>query len=268
MAEQTQTGTTQGTGTGTQTGAAQTGTQAGTQTGAGTGTGTGTQTGQQSAPVKSVEEMHDEAIAAVESWQANPSDTDLKEKAQAATKAAKEAATKAKEASAAEKKAAQEAAAKNKPPEKYDLKLPDGAVLNKDRLDKIATYAKERGLTNDQAQEIVERENDAVKEYQESGKKILEESAIKWASHAKSDKEIGGEKFVENAEIAKRVLKRFGSESLVKILDETGYGNHPELLRFAYRIGKAMGNDKFVPSGTPAGDKKDIASVFYGEEKK
>src|SRR5688572_20896218 len=50
-------------------------------------------------------------------------------------------------------------------PEKYDLKLPEGSLLEAAQMEKISAYAKEKGLSNEQAQELLERENDAVSGY-------------------------------------------------------------------------------------------------------
>ena len=39
-------------------------------------------------------------------------------------------------------------------PEKYDLKIPDGALITPADVERIATFAKERGLSNEEAQAV------------------------------------------------------------------------------------------------------------------
>lgn len=152
-------------------------------------------------------------------------------------------------------------------PEKYELKLPDGSLLKPERLEKIAAFAKERGLSNEQAQAIVERENEAVSEYASLKDQTVEAEVNKWVELSKNDKEFGGPAFKENVELAKRVVNQFGSEEFKKALNETGLGNHPELIRFAHRIGKMMKEDQFVlPGRSQAKAEKSLEELFYGKK--
>jgi len=162
-----------------------------------------------------------------------------------------------------EEKAAAVAAEKAKPPEKYDLKVPKDSKLDDDAVGRIAAFAKEQGLSNDAAQSLLEREHDAVSRYNESLEASLDEKADEWMEEAKKDKEIGGDDFKKNAELSKRVLDRYAPESFRKILDESGYGNHPDLVRTFVRIGKAMSEDQLVKSGGKSGGKKTLAERLY-----
>jgi len=42
-------------------------------------------------------------------------------------------------------------------------------------------------------------------------------------------------------------------EGFKKLVNETGYGNHPEFVRFVEAIGKLMGEDKGLGQGAGAG---------------
>lgn len=205
-------------------------------------------------PVSTPDQLNDAAFAAVEAWQANPT-PELKAAAQSAT-------TKAKEGFAAHKKASEEAASKNKPPEKYVLKLPENAKLDAAHVEKVSTIAKERGLSQEQAQAMLERDNQLISEHTDGMTKNYEKTMEQWVVSAKEDKEIGGAAFVENVEMAKRVLDRFGNDSLKNELNATGFGNHPEVLRLLSKIGKAMGEDKLVIAPVPKQEKANL-SVMY-----
>jgi hypothetical protein len=148
-------------------------------------------------------------------------------------------------------------------PVTYTLKIPDGSPLDPAHLEKTVAYAKERGLSNEDAQKVLERDHANAVAYLETQKGMLVKKAEEWAASAKADKEIGGEAFAQNAELAKRVLSRFGTDDLRKVLDDTGYGNFPELMRFVVRIGKAMSEDQLVlPGAAPAG-KQTPEQLFY-----
>lgn len=150
-------------------------------------------------------------------------------------------------------------------PEKYDLKLPADSVLNAEHLEKLSAYAKEKGLSNEQAQSLLERESKAVSDYAASQTEVLVKARDTWLEQASKDKEIGGDGFKQNSELAARVVRRFGTDDLRKELNKTGLGNHPELVRLLTRIGKSMAEDQLIlPEGRPSG-KKSTAEFFYGE---
>lgn len=153
-------------------------------------------------------------------------------------------------------------------PEKYDLKLPEKSHLQASDVDKIAVYAKERGLSNEQAQEILNRENEAVGKFIESERSRIEELTQKeWVSQIKADKEIGGDGFAKNIEMAKRVVTKFADQKLIDELEATGFGNHPELVRMLVRVGKQMSEDSLVlPGARPAKKEVSMEELFYGKQ--
>ena len=55
-----------------------------------------------------------------------------------------------------------------------------------------------------------------------------------------------GSSFDANLKTAKSALDTFGNDALKSLLVETGFGNHPEIIRFMYRAGKAISEDSYV----------------------
>ena len=199
--------------------------------------------------VQTPEQLHDAAIAATEAWQENPGDEKLKEAAKTATKAAKE--------SLGKQKAATEAAlGKGKAPDKYDLKLPADSVLEASHVEKIAAFAKERGLSNEQAQAILNRDSEQASAFHGSQLALVDRQRKEWLDTSKADKEFGGEAFPANVELANRVIARYGSDTLRSQLDETGLGNHPEFLRMMVKLGKSMDEDHLRLPGKGAEGEK------------
>lgn len=153
-------------------------------------------------------------------------------------------------------------------PEKYDLKMPEGSPLDKSYVDKIASYAKEQGLSNEQAQKVLEREHSVVSDFAKKQQENHNQLVDTWAKQVESDNEIGGQNYKQNVELASRVVKRFGSDTFIKGLNDTGFGNHPEFVRVFTRIGKAMSDDQLVMPGSQPAPKREIADVFYGSGSK
>lgn len=148
---------------------------------------------------------------------------------------------------------------------KFELKLPEGSLLKPEAVERMTARAKELKLTPEQAQAELERESELVKTFVEGEKGKLAEQVKEWVAESSKDPEIGGEAFAKNAEYAKRVVNRFGTDAFKKALNETGLGNHPELVRVFVRIGRAMTEDQLVlPSGQSTAPKSP-AEVLYGD---
>lgn len=149
-------------------------------------------------------------------------------------------------------------------PAKFDLKLPENSPLTTAHLEAVTSLAKEKGLTPEVAQLVLERESNALSSFLSEQQNQHEKQIQQWVKDAEGDKEIGGASFKESAHLAAQVAKKFGSEQLIKELNDSGYGNHPELIRLLARIGKQMDNAKLVmPNAGAANGVKSAASVLY-----
>jgi hypothetical protein len=160
----------------------------------------------------------------------------------------------------------QKTVAESKVPEKYELKIPEGSDLDADAVERISSFAKEKGLTNDQAQELLNREHEAVQGFKSNQMQLIETKKLQWVEQLKTDKELGGENFAKSVEESSRVIKKYFPESFQKELEKTGLGNYPDLVRGFARIGKAMANDTLVTSGAQSGGKKAMEDYFYKPE--
>jgi hypothetical protein len=132
-------------------------------------------------------------------------------------------------------------------PETYEFKAPEGVELDTDAVSEFSALAKELKLPADQAQKVADI---AIKMAQRQAEQTA--AVVKgWADQSRTDKEFGGDNLDANLAVAKKAVGAFGSEEFTRLLNETGIGNHPEFIRFAYRAGKAMSDDTFVKGGNP-----------------
>ena len=153
-------------------------------------------------------------------------------------------------------------------PEKYDIRTGENSFLNDADLERIGAEAKELGLSNEEAQDLVNIEDGVITRFREKQDNEVQSIRDGWAKSAEKDKEIGGDNFKENVALSKRVIDRFGSKDFQKALDETGFGNHPEVIRMFTRIGKLMSNDKMIhPKAKSSNSERTIEDIFYGENK-
>lgn len=149
-------------------------------------------------------------------------------------------------------------------PVEYKLALPKDSVLEPQSVEKIASFAKERGLSNEQAQAVLDQMNADRSAFVESQKSELVAKSKQWVEQIRTDKELGGDNFNKTVESAKRVVDKYASDSFKAILDSTGLGNHPELVKLFYKISKEMEPDSLVLSSAAPAKELTREEKFYG----
>ena len=145
-----------------------------------------------------------------------------------------------------------------KAPESYEFQMPDGVELDTAAADEFKGIAKEYGLTQEQAQKVADIGAKMVQRQAEAHMSQVQA----WVDAVKTDKEIGGEKLNENLAVARKTIDTFGSPELKEVLNVTGLGNHPEIVKLAYKIGKAISDDGFVRGGNTSSPKS-AAEIMY-----
>ncbi len=137
-------------------------------------------------------------------------------------------------------------------PEEYaDFILPEGTKANPDAIAELKAFAKEKNLSQEDAQKLVDL---GVKNSQSTVEALnaqIEQVRKDWVESSRTDKEFGGDKLDENRAVAKRALDAFGTPELSTLLEQSGLGDHPEVIRAFFRVGKAISEDRLV-TGTKA----------------
>ncbi len=149
-------------------------------------------------------------------------------------------------------------------PEHYEFQPVEGVHLSDEVLGTFSEVARELNLSQEAAQKMLDRVGPAMAQQQRSALHTLSEQ---WLTDTRADREIGGDKLDANIAIARKARNAFGSESLRTLLNETRLGNHPEVIKFFVKVGKAISEDAFVPGGTrPPSGGRDAAAVLYGRQ--
>ena len=159
-------------------------------------------------------------------------------------------------------------------PETYEFntKITDeSAELDPEVVTAFGEVAKELDLPQDAAQKVLDKVAPVIQAKQA---KVMEQVKVDWANDSQSDEEFGGENLNANLETAKSALNAFGTDALKSLLQESGLGNHPEVIRFMYRAGKAISEDSYVGNSQGASAKgngipKDfngIANALYSNQ--
>lgn len=149
-------------------------------------------------------------------------------------------------------------------PEKYeDFKLPEGlGTVDPEAQTEFQALAKEANLSQEQAQKMVDLYTKRVGSLQDQLRQGLETQMETWKNQTLTDPLFAGAEAEKNFDTARGALTRFGSPDLQKLLNETGLGNHPEVVKFMYNVGAKIQNDSFVDSNSMAGQVDALDAMY------
>lgn len=144
----------------------------------------------------------------------------------------------------------------------YKFDMPEGVQVDQASLDEFTGIAKELKLPADAAKKFV----DLAAKREIARAEAFAKQVETWGNEVKADPELGKP---ENLATAKKTIDTFGTPELRDMLNSTGMGNHPEVIRMALKVGKAISEDTFV-AGRSGGNAppRDHASILYGNSPK
>lgn len=135
-------------------------------------------------------------------------------------------------------------------PEKYEFKAPEGMTLDQAGVDAFSPVFKEIGLSQEQAQKLV----DAYTPYQKQQAEAQRQAGIDYFKNivkewkAETIKELGAE-HPKQVAIAAKAIDKANIPGLRELMEETGVGNHPAMVKFMIWAGKLVSQDNFPDSG-------------------
>lgn len=145
-------------------------------------------------------------------------------------------------------------------PEQYaDFTFPEGIEIDAEALGEFKDIAKELNLDQAGAQKVAEIGAKLAEKWATSVQAQHQATLDGWINEVKADKEIGGDALPQNLAVAKRALDTYGNPALKALLETSGFGNNPEVIRFMRNVGQTLKEDTVVTgreraSGKTAGD--------------
>jgi hypothetical protein len=114
--------------------------------------------------------------------------------------------------------------------------------------------AQEAGISAEQAQKVLDfyaqTEKGLAEKYAESQKA----QTTTWLEEARQDKEIGGAKWDATVADAKKAITQMGSPALKTLLNQTGLGNHKDVIAFFAKAGRTLSEDRLPKGASAAAD--------------
>ena len=137
--------------------------------------------------------------------------------------------------------------------------------VDEETLGQAKGIFQEAKLPQETAQKFVDLYAGKLKEATETPYKLWHDTQAKWVKEINEDKEIGGDKLSEATSNAAKALDHPALKvpGLREALIFTGAGNHPAVLKFFARVGKAVSAETFVGTGGAAGPARSTAELLY-----
>jgi hypothetical protein len=154
------------------------------------------------------------------------------------------------------------------PPEQYEFQAPEGMELDQDALAQVEPVFRELGLNNEQAQKVLDAHMNHMASFQQQQEQQRQQQVEQWANEVRQDPDIGGDKLDENLATARKALDTFASEGFQKLLDQTGLGNHPDVVKTFHAIGQKVSEDNLVTGDSPGNEPPNPANLLYPNESK
>lgn len=132
----------------------------------------------------------------------------------------------------------------------YDLKPPAG--FDAAAVPKIVELAKAYGIAPDKAQKLLDETHARQVQAKADLEAALAKQKAEWHEAIKADKDYGGEKFQASLERANKVVGEIDAKiapGIKQILDSTGYGDHPAVVRLFNYLGQQNREDTFAGGG-------------------
>ncbi len=165
--------------------------------------------------------------------------------------------------------------------------LPEGVTIDKDALAAVTPLARELNLSNEGLSKLAGVYTESVlpgvvKQMESDLQAQAAQLSKDWAIDARAsvtggknaagedvqaDPVYAGRNLAEVQQVSAKALDRFGGEGFREFLDSHGLGNHPQMLRFAFAAGSAIGEDTScergggVPSAPLSREEK-----YYGKQ--
>jgi hypothetical protein len=128
--------------------------------------------------------------------------------------------------------------------------------------------ATETKLSQEHGQKYVDLYNkglhETVSKIEASMQAEVKASHEKWRADTKADAEIGGAKLNESVATAGKAIARFATPAFKQLLNESGLGDHPEVIRAFYKVGLLISEDNLGGKATAVTTPKSNSEVLYG----
>lgn len=164
-----------------------------------------------------------------------------------------------------------DAAGNEAPAEPFALAAPEGLEGFSDAYSSYSGAANDFLTANPGANArdalawAAEHQANQVREAGKAMRAQFEQTITGWETEARSDADIGGDKYDASVKAAVKGLTAFGSPGLVEVLNDSGLGSHPEVIKAFAKVGR-LAQESPVLGGEGGKGNVSFAGALYGRK--
>ena len=119
---------------------------------------------------------------------------------------------------------------------------PDQYELNGtgDMADNFRNQAHQLGLSQKQASELMNWYSEVQSGVDSSDDEDFASEQVQWVADLQKE---WGDSYIKNTKLAERAFRQFGSEDALEVMNATGLGSHPALVKMFSQIGQFLAED-------------------------
>lgn len=140
-------------------------------------------------------------------------------------------------------------------PEAYaDFSIPEGHTLDAATIESATPIFRELGLSQDQAQKLVDFYSTQVGKINAENEGYMETMRTQWREELKADKDIGGKLDQVKVEIGRAIdrLPPTVREPFKEAMNLTGAGDHPAVIKAIHAFASLIGEGTHVTGNAPS----------------
>lgn len=174
-------------------------------------------------------------------------------------------------------------------PQAVEYTVPEGVEMDDATKEDLKGLFGDANLDPATAQKMVDKHFEILGKQKNAYEDQVNAQRQQWAEQAVADKEFGGASLAENMAGARKAMNSFSQPAvnadgkailhqegpmkgqqmteMEVLMNESGWGNSPAMIRVFHRINQAMSEDSFVQGDMkPMEKKKTPAEIMYGDK--
>lgn len=132
--------------------------------------------------------------------------------------------------------------------------------ISSEQVEAFTQYATAMGWDNVQAQAAL----DFQVQNGRAAQTVFKQQLVQWEGAVRADPELGGKNLSTTVATANKAMHHFDpSGTISALLKSSGHGSNPDVVRFLYKVGKALGEDRIPLAGDGQRAKLPLAERMY-----
>lgn len=132
------------------------------------------------------------------------------------------------------------------------LTLPEGLTFADEDMNNFLAIINNQGISHaERAQALIDLQANLTTKSSEAGSQAWNDQQQAWQNEVQNDPELGGANLQTTLANVGRVMDKFGTPEIRSAFDQTGAGNHPQIVRFLNELGKQFTEATPAAPGSP-----------------